>query len=188
MKLIVGLGNPGVEYLNTRHNIGFYFIEAYTISLDLNWKEKFNGMYIKTKIHDEDVIFLKPLTYMNLSGECVKKYVDYYKISPEDILVIHDDLDMENFRVKLKKNGSSGGHNGIKNIINCLGTENFKRLKIGIGKNVQYDTIDYVLSKFSKEELAELKKIEDYVSNIIDDYFLLAFGDLMSKYNRRYHE
>ena len=188
MKLIVGLGNPGKEYLNTRHNMGFYFLDLYTKSLGANWKEKFQGMYIKTKINAEDVIFLKPLTYMNLSGECVKKYVDYFKISTDDILVIQDDLDMDFLKIKLKENGSSGGHNGIKNIIECLQTENFKRLKIGIGKNKQYDTKDYVLSKFSKEEIKDIELIQNNVCRIIDDYFLLPFNDLMSKYNRRLYE
>ena len=146
MKLIVGLGNPGIEYENTRHNIGFYYLDLIAKELNIsNFKEKFNGYYQKVKYKNEDIILLKPLSYMNLSGEVVVKYVNYYKIKPEDILVIHDDLDLDVGRLKLRANGSSGGHNGIKNIILNLGDENFKRLKIGISKSNEMDTKNYVL-------------------------------------------
>lgn len=185
MKLIVGLGNPGLEYNNTRHNIGFYYLDLFATKLNLSFKEKFNGMYAKTKIGNEDVILLKPHTFMNLSGESVIKFVNYYKIKVEDVLIIHDDLDMDIGRIKLKENGSSGGHNGIKNIILHLGTENFKRLKIGISKNNNYDTKDYVLGHFTKEEQDIIKNNEEKVINILNDYFKFPFNDLMSKYNRR---
>ena len=185
MKLIVGLGNPGHEYDNTRHNIGFYYLDLLASKLNVTFKEKFNAMYAKTKIDNTDVILLKPLTYMNLSGEAVIKFVNYYKIKSEDILVIHDDLDMEIGRIKLKENGSSGGHNGIKNIIMHLNTEDFKRLKLGISKNKTIDTKDYVLGKFTEEELQVIKQNNQKVLNIIDDYFKISFNDLMSKYNRR---
>ena len=124
MKLIVGLGNPGKEYENTRHNIGFIFIDNYAKSknIDIN-TEKFNGLYTKTTINNEQVILLKPLSYMNLSGEVVKKYVDYFKININDILVINDDLDMDLGRIRLRLSGSSGGHNGLKNIALNLNTD-----------------------------------------------------------------
>ena len=113
MKLIVGLGNPGQEYQNTRHNIGFRYLDLFIKEKKLgNFKEKFNGLYLKTTYNNQDIIFLKPLSYMNLSGEVVKKYKDYYKIDSKDILVIHDDLDIEIGKIKLKENGSGGGHNG----------------------------------------------------------------------------
>ncbi|MBR3660382.1 MAG: aminoacyl-tRNA hydrolase [Bacilli bacterium] len=185
MKLIVGLGNPGCEYENTRHNIGFYYLDILANKLNLTFKEKYKAMYAKTKIENMDVILLKPLTYMNLSGEAVIKFMNYYKIKSEDILVIHDDLDMEMGRIKLKENGSSGGHNGIKNIILNLNTSEFKRLKLGISNNKMIDTKDYVLGKFSEEDLKILKQNETKILNIIDDYFNLPFNDLMSKYNRR---
>ena len=186
MKLIVGLGNPGREYENTRHNIGFYYLDLITKSLGItNYQEKFNGNYQKVKILDEDIIFLKPLSYMNLSGEVVSKFANYYKIKPEDILVIHDDLDLPLSRFKLREKGSSGGHNGIKNIILHLGSENFKRLKIGINKDKNIDTKDYVLGHFKKEELEKLNSMNDLILNIFNDYLRLPFNDLMSKYNRR---
>jgi len=186
VKLIVGLGNPGREYENTRHNIGFYYLDLIAKELNVSeFKEKFNGSYQKVKYKNEDIIFLKPLSYMNLSGEVVIKFANYFKVKPEDILVIHDDLDLEVSRLKLRPNGSSGGHNGIKNIILNLGSENFKRLKIGIGKDNKFDTKDYVLSKLSSEELLCYKKLEPIVLNIFNDYLTIPFSDLMSRYNRR---
>lgn len=186
MKLIVGLGNPGLEYKNTRHNIGFYYLDLIANKLNvLNFQEKFNGLYTKIKYKNEDIILLKPMSYMNLSGEVIKKFVDYYKIDIKDILIIHDDLDMEVARIKLKENGSSGGHNGIKNIILNLATEDFKRLKIGISKNSFIETKNYVIGKFNEEERLNLQKIDNIILSIFDDYLILPFNDLMSKYNRR---
>lgn len=184
MKLIVGLGNPGKEYENTRHNIGFIFIDnfakKYNVSID---KEKFNGLYKETVINNEKVLLLKPLSYMNLSGEVVKKYVDYFKINIEDILIINDDLDMDLGKIRLRPNGSSGGHNGLKNIALNLKTENFKRLKIGISNNKNIDTKDYVLGKFSNEEKEKLDSIKDKINNLLYDYLVVDFDRLMCNYN-----
>ena len=186
MKLIVGLGNPGKEYENTRHNIGFNVINRYleknSLKLD---KDKFNGKYTKTSINDEDVILLEPQTFMNLSGDSVRKVMDFYKIKVDDILVIQDDLDMEVGKIKLKEKSSSGGHNGIKDIEQKLGTNNFKRLKVGISNDKTRDTKDYVLGKFSKEEKEILDKSYDICLNIIDDFFKMNFDLLMGKYNKR---
>lgn len=154
MKLIVGLGNFGKEYENTKHNVGFMFIDYLCQKINLELKElKFSGLFSKTKINSEEVIIAKPLTYMNLSGEFVSKIINFYKIKTEDILVIHDDLDCELGKFKIKQKGSSGGQNGLKNIINLLKTENIKRVKIGIGRPKNNQPIkDYVLSKFSFDE------------------------------------
>lgn len=181
MKLIVGLGNPGKEYENTRHNIGFMVIDNYL--KNEKFKTKFNGMYLKKVINNEEVIFLKPLSYMNLSGEVVKKYVNYFKINLNDLLIISDDLDMPCFKIKLKYKGSSGGHNGLKNIIQNINTEEFKRLKIGISNNLNVDTKSYVLSKFNQEELEKLHKKFEITNNIINDFINLDFEKVMSKYN-----
>lgn len=181
MKLIVGLGNPGKEYENTRHNIGFMVIDNYL--KNEKFKTRFNGMYLKKVINNEEVIFLKPLSYMNLSGEVVKKYVDYFKINLSDLLIISDDLDMPCFKIKLKYKGSSGGHNGLKNIIQNINTEEFKRLKIGISNNLNIDTKSYVLSKFNQEELEKLHKKFEITNNIINDFINLDFEKVMSKYN-----
>lgn len=184
MKLIVGLGNPGREYDNTRHNVGFDIIDKYTSknNIVIN-KNKFDGLYIDTIINGEKVIFLKPQKYMNLSGEVVKKYIDYFKIDIKDILIIQDDLDQEIGKIKLKENSSSGGHNGIKDIEKNLGTKNYKRLKIGISNNKNIDTKDYVLGHFTKEERKIIDNSIEICQNIIDDYLKLNFDRLMGKYN-----
>ena len=184
MKLIVGLGNPGKEYEKTRHNVGFNVVDAYLKDKNIDiTKEKFDGLYADTNINGERIIFLKPQKYMNLSGEVVRKYVDYFKIDTSDILVIHDDLDQELGKIKLKQNSSSGGHNGIKNIEQCLNTKDYKRLKIGISNNKKLDTKDYVLGKFTKEESDTLSESINISKQIIDDFLVLDFDKLMNKYN-----
>jgi len=186
VKLIVGLGNPGREYENTRHNVGFMTIDNYAnnnnITID---KQKFDGLFVKTNIKGIDFILLKPLKYMNLSGEVVKKFVDFYKINVEDILIINDDLDMQLGKIKLKSKGSSGGHNGLKNIENHLNTQEYKRLKIGISNNKNIDTKDYVLSKFNIEDLKIIQTTIDNTINILNDFLELPFDTLMSKYNHK---
>lgn len=186
MKLIVGLGNPGQEYENTRHNIGFQTIDKFAQKLGVSiTKSKYNGLYAETLINGEKVILLKPQSYINLSGEVIRKFVDFYKISVSDILVIHDDLDLAVGTYKIKQKGSSGGHNGLKNIELHLGTQEYKRIKIGISNNKMIDTKDYVLGRLSKEEVKELESIEDIVLTILNDYFKVSFSELMSKYNHR---
>ena len=186
MKLIVGLGNIGKEYENTRHNMGFMLVDRYLEYRNITdkFKEKFNAMYVETTINNEKVIFIKPTTYMNNSGIAVRAFVDFYKLSSEDILVISDDLDLDLGKFRLRRNGSSGGHNGLKSIISHLGTDDFKRLRIGIS-NDKDDVINYVLSKFSKKELNEIDTMFDTLVDVLDDYFVIDFTSLMSKYNRK---
>ncbi len=168
MKLIVGLGNPGREYKNTRHNIGFMVIDNYLGKV--NWKTKLENYFYLTEVNGEQIAFIKPLTYMNLSGLAVSKIVNFYKIPIENILIIQDDLDMSIGTFKIKRNSSSGGHNGIKSIISELGSQNFARLKIGIGKSSQIPVDKYVLSKFSSEELEIINKNMDIFNNIIKTF------------------
>ena len=186
MKLIVGLGNPGKEYENTRHNIGFRFLDHYadSIGVSIN-KNKFNGDYIKTKIHGEDVILLKPLCYMNLSGEVVFEFVRYFKIDKSDILIISDDLDLYVGNFKLKAKGTSGGHNGLKSIEQYLDTQDYKRLKIGISNDKHMPTKDYVLGHISPEENEVLDKLYETTDKIIDDFITEDFHMMMSKYNTK---
>ena len=184
MKLIVGLGNPGKEYEKTRHNAGFMVIDNFAKEKNVEiTKKKYDGLYAELNINDEKVILLKPQTYMNLSGESVQKYVNFYKINKEDILVINDDLDLKVGKLRLKRGGQSAGHNGLKNIALNLNTDSFKRLKIGISNNKMIDTKDYVLGKFSKEELEVLDKVVKESSNILEDFVTLNFEKMMSKYN-----
>ncbi len=181
MKLIVGLGNPGNEYAYTRHNIGFMTLDYYL--RNVSWKNEKNGLIYKTKINQEDVLFLKPTTFMNLSGIAVSYYTNYYKIDINNILIIQDDLDLNLGTTRLKLGSSSGGHNGIKSIIEKLNTKDFLRLKIGISKP-NNDVIDFVLSKFSKDELKVLDTTFNKTNSIIDDFINNEKVErLMNKYN-----
>ena len=184
MKLIVGLGNPGKEYENTRHNIGYIFIDSLADKLGISIdKKKFNGLYTEAVINNEKVLLVKPLSYMNLSGEVVEKFVNFYKININDILIINDDLDLDVGRVRLRLRGSSGGHNGLKNIALHLKTEDFKRLKIGISNNKLIDTKDYVLGKFTKEDKEIINNLKDKIVNLLMDFVNTDFDKLMAKYN-----
>ncbi len=168
MKLICGLGNPGKEYANTRHNVGFMIIDNYLS--DEKFSLKFNGLYVEKKLFGEKVIFLKPQSYMNLSGDVVRPFVDYYGIDLHDVLIIRDDLDLNLGRARIKFDSSSGGDNGIKSIINRLGSQAFFQYKIGISKDASHDTKDYVLGKFSSKELKTLGPLIEDSVNIIESF------------------
>lgn len=179
MKLVVGLGNPGKEYENTRHNVGFIILDNYFSNV--TWNKDKDAEYITVNHNGEKVIFLKPMTYMNLSGKAVSRIANYYKIEASDIIIIHDDLDLEAGKYRLKTNSSSGGHNGIKSIIEMLGTNKFSRLKVGIGHSDKIDTKNYVLNKLSTEELSLLKS-NKYIEII--NYFLEnGIDKTMNRYN-----
>lgn len=181
MKLIFGLGNPGGEYANTRHNIGFIMLDDYIG--ENKWSKKFNGLYIEKNINGEKYIFVKPLSYMNLSGGVVSSFVKYYKVTNKDIIVIHDDLDLPVGKIRIKVNSSAGGHNGIKDIIKSLNTQEFCRIKVGISNNKDIDTKDYVLGKFSKADMDTIKNVEREVYEIIENYDFDKIDILMNKYN-----
>ena len=188
MYLIVGLGNPGREYHKTRHNVGFEaldeLITAYRISGPLS---KFKAMIGKGMIGAEKVIAAKPMTYMNLSGEAVRAIVDFYKIDPEtELIVISDDVDLEPGRLRIRKSGSAGGHNGLKSIIQHLGTEKFLRIRIGVGgKKAGWDLADHVLGKFPEEERPlvdeALKKAAEAAACVVTDGPDIA----MNRYNTK---
>ena len=183
MKLIVGLGNPGKDYKDTRHNVGFIVLDNY-LKID-DWKEKFNALYHENRINGEKVIFVKPLTYMNLSGDAVVQFVNYYDIELDDILIIHDDLDLNFGTYKLKKNSSAGGHNGIKSIINRLGSEDFARLKVGIFHDKSIDTKDYVLGNFSKTEKEKFNEMQKDFDKIIESFIIDGIERTMNIYNTK---
>ncbi|CAH1756012.1 2060_t:CDS:2 [Entrophospora sp. SA101] len=183
VKLLVGLGNPGIEYQKTRHNLGFQVIAHLANKLNLPWqKEKFKGLYTTSIYLKQKIMLLKPLTYMNNSGECIRDFVNYWQIPLANILVIYDDLSLPLGTFRYRQQGSSGGHNGVKNIIECLGTQNFKRLKIGIGPkretlgndNYQFfrqkgSIKDWVCQKFTQEEVKEIEKIlPDLVDKLLE--------------------
>lgn len=160
MYLIVGLGNPGKEYEMTRHNIGFsvidYMADKYNVKIN---KLKFKALYGETVIEGEKVYLVKPQTYMNLSGESVREFCAFYKIPPENVLVIFDDISLNPGQIRLRKKGSAGGHNGIKSIIYQLQSDQFPRIKVGVGAppHKEYDLADYVLGRFTKEEIPILE-------------------------------
>ena len=184
MKLIVGLGNPGKEYQNTRHNVGFMFVDKVVdrlngkFSLDRNKRCEIYD----TVINGEKVIFIKPQTFMNLSGEAVNNVVNFYKLNLEDILVIYDDLDLDLGRIKIRPSGSSGGHRGIQSIINTFNNNNIKRVRIGITR-ASDEVIDYVLGNFSKNEKITIDLSLEKGYDIILDFLCKTMEELMSKYN-----
>ncbi|MBO5578768.1 MAG: aminoacyl-tRNA hydrolase [Bacilli bacterium] len=183
MKLIVGLGNPGKKYEHTRHNMGFDVIDLFSelAQIDID-KESFKGLVGRGKVFDEDVFLLKPQTFMNLSGESVREIVSYFKIKIEDIIVIYDDMALAPGRIRLRPSGSSGGHNGIQNIIDNLGTQDIKRIRVGIGEPT-YNSIDYVLSKPSKEERVLIDEAIVDAANALKDILKDNFDKAMTKYN-----
>ena len=154
MKLVVGLGNPGAKYKGTRHNVGFMTMDevAYQEKFDFD-KALFDAVFAQVQIGGEKVIFMKPLTFMNLSGEAIRPLMNYFKIGIEDLLVVYDDMDLPVGKIRLRQKGSAGGHNGIKSIISCLGTSEFNRIKVGVGRPKEGRTVvGHVLNRFEKEE------------------------------------
>lgn len=184
MKLIVGLGNPGIEYENTRHNTGFMAIDKYASTNNLVFnKNKFDGLYTDFIFNGEKIILLKPQKFMNLSGEVISKFLKYFKIDIQDLLVIYDDMDLDVGNFKIRYKGGSAGHNGLKNIESNILTDEYKRIKIGISKNKNIDTVNYVLGKFSPEEHEKLNSVLEKIPDIINDYLKINFDNLMNKYN-----
>ncbi|QHX37073.1 aminoacyl-tRNA hydrolase [Spiroplasma sp. BIUS-1] len=184
-KLIVGLGNPGSNYLQTRHNAGFIAIDVLLEKYGFQKKtEDFKAEIYFSNIKGEKVLFVKPQTFMNLSGEAVISIMNYYKIEVKDFIVLYDDKDLELSKVRFRDNGSAGGHNGIKNIISHLKTENFNRLKIGIGAPGQYKIVDWVLSKMSSEEIDLIKEKIIKIASFVEDFILDEnLKKIMNKFN-----
>lgn len=154
MKLIAGLGNPGSAYTYTRHNVGFLTIDKIAEKLGVNVnKIKYKALYMRVRVGNEDVFLVKPETYMNLSGQAIREFVAFYKLAPEDVLIIVDDIDIEFASLRFRKSGSAGTHNGMKSVLYELKTDAINRLKIGVGhKPPEYDLADFVLSRFRQDE------------------------------------
>lgn len=185
MKLIIGLGNPGMQYKYTRHNIGFMFIDYYASKMNAPiFKGKFDGEYTDFIYKNEKVILFKPLKYMNLSGDPIRQIINFYHIDTKDIIIIYDDMDLEFSSLRLREKGNAGSHNGMKNIVLYLGTNEFKRIRVGIGRPQFASFVDYVLSSFSREEISVLNEkfelVSEAVNLFIEDKFLIA----MNKYNK----
>ena len=183
MKLIVGLGNPGKEYAMTRHNCGFRVIDAFAdaAGVDID-KEDFRGLYGRLKFNGEDILLFKPLTMMNLSGTAVQEIIHYFKIDLEDVLIIYDDMAIEPGTIRLRLNGSSGGQKGMQNIIDNLGTEEIKRIRVGIGEP-QFESIDWVLGKPAGDDKVKIDQAIENATKAIREYLIHDFQNAMSKYN-----
>lgn len=187
MILIVGLGNPEEEYAHTRHNMGFDTIneiaKRHNISVT---KAKFKGLYEISIIENKKVILLKPQTYMNLSGESVKKFVDFYQIDPNDIVVICDDIDTEKGKIRIRKKGGSGTHNGMKSVVNELATSDFTRVRIGIGQpEFKSDMINYVIGKLPDDEQKILKVGVEKAADAVEEIIKNGVDIAMNKFNNK---
>jgi len=184
--LIVGLGNYPKEYDLTRHNIGFMCVDniADKYGAEFKTENKFKADIASCNINNEKVILVKPLTFMNLSGEAIQKIVAFYKIEPENIFVIYDDLSIELGKFRFRANGTDGGHNGIKSIINLLGTKNFPRLKVGIGPQPQFiKSESFVLQRFSNEQIDLLNKVVLKSVDATEDFLRFGINEAQNKYN-----
>ncbi len=185
MYLIVGLGNPEEEYSNTRHNMGFDTVNkiAKEYKIEIN-KNKFKGLYGTGIIENEKVILLKPQTYMNLSGESIVEAIKFYKIDIKKIIVIYDDIDVKPGKIKIRKKGGPGSHNGMKSVINCLGSQEFSRIRVGIGTpEYKNDMINYVIGKVSKEELEKLDEGTLVAKEAIVEIIKNGVDIAMNKFN-----
>ncbi|MDG5789983.1 aminoacyl-tRNA hydrolase [Evansella sp. AB-P1] len=185
MKLVVGLGNPGNKFDQTRHNIGFEVIDKCLdqLSIDLD-QSKFKGIYGYKKVGDVKLYLLKPMTYMNLSGESIIPLMKYYKIEKENLLVVYDDLDLPPGTIRLRQKGSHGGHNGIKSIISHLGSDQFNRIRVGIGRPSQGQPVpDYVLGKFNENERKFVDETVEKAANAVEAWTTNSFINVMNEYN-----
>lgn len=185
MYLIVGLGNPEEEYKNTRHNMGVDTINklANDYNIEMN-KQKFKAIYGMGTIEGEKVILLKPQTYMNLSGESIIEWVNFYKLAMDKLIIVYDDIDVEPATIKIRKKGSAGSHNGMKSVIQSLNTENFTRIRVGIGKpEYKGDMINYVIGKLPKEEYEELQKGTELAKKAIVEILANGVDIAMNKFN-----
>ena len=185
MKVIVGLGNPGREYAATKHNVGFMFIDALAEKLGVtDWKEKFTAQIGEGRIGTEKVLLVKPLTYMNNSGEAVGPLMNFYKLPAEDCIVIHDDMDIPAGTIRIRKKGSAGGHNGIKSILSHVGDEHFARVRIGIGRPLRgWTVVNHVLAPFSE---ADVPKINEAIKYLLPAVECIVSDDVdmaMNKFN-----
>ncbi|MDD3115340.1 MAG: aminoacyl-tRNA hydrolase [Anaerovibrio sp.] len=187
MKMIVGLGNPGREYAETKHNVGWMLVDALAKRLGAEaWRAREKGMVAEARIGAEKVLLVKPLTYMNNSGECAGPLMRWYKLEPEDVIVAHDDMDIPAGSIRIRKKGSDGGHNGIKSLIAHLGSQSFGRVRIGVGRPLSgWSVIDHVLSPFSAEDMPKVQAAVDYLLPAVECMVLEGADNAMNKYNPR---
>ncbi len=187
MYLIVGLGNPGSKYAHTRHNVGFDVLEALSRKLNVSIsREKHNALTGECFVGGQKVILALPQTFMNLSGEAVRPLCNFYKIPPENLLVVYDDIDIPQGHIRIRKNGSAGTHNGMRSIVGLLGYENFPRLRVGVGqKREGYELADWVLGHYIGEEQDVADKAFQQAADAIVEYIEHGIDSAMTKYNTK---
>ncbi len=184
--LIVGLGNIGDEYVGTRHNVGFRVVDAFAQKQGAEWADKRYGAIARTRVKNTELILLKPSTYMNLSGQAVRYWAQQEKIPVEHLLVIVDDLSLPVGKIRMRGSGSDGGHNGLKNIASCMMTQNYPRIKFGIGNEFPKGTqVDFVLGQFSDEDNRIINEKLDYVGEMIKSFCLQGLDRTMNQYNKK---
>lgn len=185
ISLVVGLGNPGLEYEYTRHNIGFMAMDNFSFDSKLNWTRKFKGLYASVNLHGAKVHFLKPQTFMNLSGESISQCAGFFKIPAEEILVVHDELDIPFGTLILKKGGGLAGHNGLKSTAKCLGTQDFLRLRLGIDRPTRGSVSSYVLSAYSKDQEEFLGPFLELSAEAIEASLKDGFAKASNQYSKK---
>lgn len=184
--LIVGLGNIGDEYVGTRHNVGFRAVDAFAQKQGAEWADKRYGAIARTRVKNTELILLKPSTYMNLSGQAVRYWAQQEKIPVEHLLVIVDDLSLPVGKIRMRGSGSDGGHNGLKNIASCMMTQNYPRIKFGIGNEFPKGAqVDFVLGQFSDEDNRIINEKLDYVGEMIKSFCLQGLDRTMNQYNKK---
>lgn len=183
MWAILGVGNPGKKYSRTRHNIGFMVIEEIASRYDIDLKEKDKYKIGRGSINGQEVLLIEPLLFMNRSGSAVKEILDKFNVPLERLIIIHDDLDMETGKLRIKRKGTSGGHKGIESIIQSISSKDFIRLKIGIGRDKDISPEDYVLRRFRRDEISLIKKTIEKASNAVDLILTEGIENAMNKFN-----
>ncbi|MBO6294099.1 MAG: aminoacyl-tRNA hydrolase [Selenomonas sp.] len=185
MKVIVGLGNPGREYAQTKHNVGFMLVDALADKLGIfNWQEKFDALIAEGRLGTEKILLVKPQTYMNDSGRAVGPLMNWYKLPPEALIVAHDDMDIPAGTIRIRKKGSAGGHNGIKSVLAHLGDEHFSRVRIGIGRPLPgWTVINHVLAPFQEEDVPKIKEAIQYLLPAVECIVTEDTDKAMNLYN-----
>lgn len=187
MKIIAGLGNPGAEYAHTKHNVGFMLVDALAEELGIDaWREKFNALVAEGRIGAEKVLLVKPLTYMNESGRALAPLLDWYKLAPEELIVVHDDMDIAVGTIRLRRKGSAGGHNGIKSLLAHIGSQEFSRVRIGIGRPLPgWTVVRHVLAPFSAEDGPKVHEAIAYLLPAVECIVTDGIDMAMNRYNPR---
>lgn len=185
MKIIAGLGNPGSEYEKTKHNVGFMFVDALAEKLGVtDWKDKFDAKIGETRIGVEKVLLVKPQTYMNESGQAIGPLMNFYKLDAEDLIVVHDDMDIPAGTIRIRKKGSAGGHNGIKSVLAHVGDEHFARVRIGIGRPLPgWTVVNHVLAPFVPEDVPKIDEAIKYLVPAVECIVTDDVDKAMNQYN-----